>query len=149
MDENRLKMNNKTEFIMFGSRQHLQKCTTNVININGEEIPKIRLYKISRKLDGCTVVLQDSHHQEMSGSNGKCGQNMQHQEVSHGISYKDTLGRPSLITSGLCKCNPSRTSRVWHQQNAEDTKYCSQACNKSKKNIIVQQLHLKGFIGYQ
>ena len=41
MDKNRLKMNNnKTEFIMFGLRQHLQKCTTNVIDINGEEIPK-------------------------------------------------------------------------------------------------------------
>ena len=41
MDENRLKMNNsKTEFIMFGLQQHLQKCTTNIININREEIPK-------------------------------------------------------------------------------------------------------------
>ena len=40
MDENRLKMNNsKTEFRMFGSWQHLQKCTTNTININREEIP--------------------------------------------------------------------------------------------------------------
>ena len=41
MDENRLKMNNgQTKFIMFGSSQHLQKCTTNTININREEIPK-------------------------------------------------------------------------------------------------------------
>ena len=31
-------------------------------------------------------------------------------------SYKDILGRPSLITSGLCKCNPSRTSRVQHSK---------------------------------
>ena len=41
MDENRLKMNNSnTEFIMFGSRQHVQKCITNVIVITGEEILK-------------------------------------------------------------------------------------------------------------
>ena len=41
MVKNRLKVHNsKTEFIMIGLRQHLQKCTTNVININGEEIPK-------------------------------------------------------------------------------------------------------------
>ena len=32
--------NSKTEFIMFELRQHLKKCTTNVIHINGEEIPK-------------------------------------------------------------------------------------------------------------
>ena len=41
MDGKRLKMNNSnTEFIGFGLRQHLQKCTTNVIDTNGEEIPK-------------------------------------------------------------------------------------------------------------
>ena len=41
IDENRLKMNNsKTEIIMFGSRQHLWICTTNAIDINGEEILK-------------------------------------------------------------------------------------------------------------
>ena len=41
MDENRLKMkNSKTEFIMFGLRQHLWKCTTNAIDINREEILK-------------------------------------------------------------------------------------------------------------
>ena len=41
MDDKRLKMNNnKTEFIMFGLRQHLQKCTTNVKDISGEEIPE-------------------------------------------------------------------------------------------------------------
>ena len=46
MDENRLKMNNsKTEFIMFGSQQHLLKCTTNTININRKEIPKSNFIK--------------------------------------------------------------------------------------------------------
>ena len=41
MDENSLKMkNSKTEFIMFGFRQHLQKCTTDAISISGEKILK-------------------------------------------------------------------------------------------------------------
>ena len=39
MDENQLKMNSsKTEFILFGSRGQLQKCTTNSINVNGVEV---------------------------------------------------------------------------------------------------------------
>ena len=49
MDKNRLKMNNNnTEFIMFGSRQHIQKCTTNAIDINGQEIPKSDCIKYLR-----------------------------------------------------------------------------------------------------
>ena len=39
MDHNRLHMNYaKTEFILFGSRQQLQKCTTKSLSANGEEI---------------------------------------------------------------------------------------------------------------
>ena len=39
MDENRLKMNSsKTEFILFGSRGQLQKCTTDSINVNCVEV---------------------------------------------------------------------------------------------------------------
>ena len=39
MDHNRLKMNsNKTEFILIGSKQQLQKCYTSQININSENI---------------------------------------------------------------------------------------------------------------
>ena len=41
MDGNRLKMNDsKTEFIMFGSRKMLTKCTTTDININGTSVKK-------------------------------------------------------------------------------------------------------------
>ena len=41
MNENRLKMNNsKTEVIFFGSRQHLLKCNTTSINVNGEDISR-------------------------------------------------------------------------------------------------------------
>ena len=46
MDSNKFKMNcSKTEFIMFGSRQQLSKCSTKDININGdiiERVPVIR-----------------------------------------------------------------------------------------------------------
>ena len=39
MDYNRLKMNSdKTEFILIGSKQQLQKCNTKQININSENI---------------------------------------------------------------------------------------------------------------
>ena len=41
MDRNRLRMNpTKTEFIYFGSRQQLRKCTAKTININGEIITR-------------------------------------------------------------------------------------------------------------
>ena len=47
MNENRLKMNNnKTEFIVFGSKQMLCKCKTTNINVNGDitnKSPDIRL----------------------------------------------------------------------------------------------------------
>ena len=39
MNENKLKMNaSKTEFIMFGSRQQLDKCVTSSINIANDNI---------------------------------------------------------------------------------------------------------------
>ena len=39
MNANKLKMNTaKTEFIMFGSKKQLDKCTSKSININGDEI---------------------------------------------------------------------------------------------------------------
>ena len=39
MDVNQLKMNSsKPEFILFGSRGQLQKCTTNSINLNDVEV---------------------------------------------------------------------------------------------------------------
>ena len=39
MNNNKLKMNaSKTEFIIFGSRQMLAKCSTDVVNIAGDDI---------------------------------------------------------------------------------------------------------------
>ena len=39
MDENRLKMNNnKTKFILFGSKLQLDKCKTKTLNVNNTEI---------------------------------------------------------------------------------------------------------------
>ena len=41
MDTVRLKMNeSKTEFMLLGSRQHLKKCTTNSLEVLGENIKK-------------------------------------------------------------------------------------------------------------
>ena len=41
MNENKLKMNAlKTEYIMFGSRQQLNKCVTTSINIVNDNIEK-------------------------------------------------------------------------------------------------------------
>ena len=40
MDSNRLRMNiDKTELILFGSRSQLTKCTTEVVDVNGTEVP--------------------------------------------------------------------------------------------------------------
>ena len=40
MDINRLKMNaTKTEFIMFGSKKQLQKCTTETLKVNDDMVP--------------------------------------------------------------------------------------------------------------
>ena len=39
MNENRLKMNNnKTEFILFGSKPQLDTCKTKTLNVNNTEI---------------------------------------------------------------------------------------------------------------
>ena len=41
MDRNRLRLNNgKTEFILFGSRSQLTKCTTEVVDVSGIEVPR-------------------------------------------------------------------------------------------------------------
>ena len=44
MDENRLKMNHtKTEFILFGSRQQLVKCTVQSLTVNDCDIPRVNV----------------------------------------------------------------------------------------------------------
>ena len=49
MDGNRLKMNDsKTEFIMFGSRKMLTKCTTKDININGTRVKRENIIRYLR-----------------------------------------------------------------------------------------------------
>ena len=41
MDSNRLRINNgETEFILFGSRSQLTKYTTEVVDVNGTEVPR-------------------------------------------------------------------------------------------------------------
>ena len=41
MNETKLRMNpDKTEFIFFGSRQHLQKCSSDIIEVCGDKIKK-------------------------------------------------------------------------------------------------------------
>ena len=53
MDGNRLKMNDsKTEFIQFGSRQQLWKCTIEIISVNDCDIPKVNVIKIFGNLSG-------------------------------------------------------------------------------------------------
>ena len=48
MDSNRLRMNNgKTEFILFGSRSQLTKCTTEVVDVNGTEVPRSECIQLS------------------------------------------------------------------------------------------------------
>ena len=47
MDSNRLRINNgKKEFILFGSRSQLTKCTTEVVDVNGTEVPIVRVFAI-------------------------------------------------------------------------------------------------------
>ena len=46
MDENRLKMNDgKTEFIMFGAKKHLTKCTTTSIDVNNTKVSMSKVIK--------------------------------------------------------------------------------------------------------
>ena len=46
MDTKRLKMNaTKTEFILFGSHKQLQKCITNSLNVNGDNVERSYVIK--------------------------------------------------------------------------------------------------------
>ena len=48
MDENRLWMNDgKTEFIMFGAKKQLAKCTTTILDVNNTEVHKCRTSMIN------------------------------------------------------------------------------------------------------
>ena len=55
MDSNRLKMNNgKTEFILLESRSQLTKCNTEVVDVNGIEVPRSEsIYYFGVWLDQC------------------------------------------------------------------------------------------------
>ena len=47
VDSNRLRMNNaKTEFVLFGSRSQLVKCTTEVVDVNGQRYQEVRVFTI-------------------------------------------------------------------------------------------------------
>ena len=61
MDGNRLKMNDsKTEFIMFGSRMMLTRCTTTDMNINGTSVKGENIIRyLGAWLDS---VLSFKHH---------------------------------------------------------------------------------------
>ena len=60
MDAVRLKMNeSKTEFLLFGSRQHLKKCTTNSLKVLGENIEKSEVIRyLGRYLDSTLTFKQ-------------------------------------------------------------------------------------------
>ena len=46
MDSNRLKMNTaKTEFIMFGFKKQLEKCTTKALKVNDDMVPTSEIIK--------------------------------------------------------------------------------------------------------
>ena len=46
MGTNRLKMNaTKTEFIMFGSKKQLHKCTIEALNVNDDMVPTSEIIK--------------------------------------------------------------------------------------------------------
>ena len=55
MDENRLQMNDrKTEFIMFGAKKQLAKCTTTTIDVNNTEVSMSKVVK-------CLTMWMDSN----------------------------------------------------------------------------------------
>ena len=61
MDYNRLRMNGeKTEFLIFGSRQQLKKCVTNNINVTGEVVDKTDCIKYLGVWLDATLLLK--HH---------------------------------------------------------------------------------------
>ena len=117
---------------MFGLRQHLQKCITNAIVINGEEIPKSDCIKY---LGGWVNTLLSFKTHIIK----KCQAAMGNLVKIHNIRkylMEEATKTPWVVLalSHLdSECSPSRTSRLQHQQNAKDRKHGSQACNKSQK----------------
>ena len=66
MDHNRLKMNSdKTEFILIGSKQQLQKCYTKQININSENISQVKNNQILRGMDRQQLIIQEAHNRKV------------------------------------------------------------------------------------
>ena len=60
MDENRLKINNgKTEFIMFGAKKQLAKCTTTSIDVNNTEVSTSKVVKYLGMWMDCNLTFKD------------------------------------------------------------------------------------------
>ena len=123
MDENRLKMNNdKTEFILFGSKLQLDKCKTKTLNVNNTEI------KLSDKIKYVGVLLDQKLNlkQHITSKcqtvmlNIQCIKNLRHvltQEAMEILILGTVMSHLDYCNSILVGLPDVNISKIQHIQN--------------------------------
>ena len=121
MDANRLKMNStKTEFIMFGSKTHLQKCVTKHLDVAGDKVKRTNTIKylgvwldenlslkthIYKKCRAAMANIQRIKLIRDCLTTDACKTVIQGTVISH-------LDYSNFILSGLPKCDIQKLQRV-------------------------------------
>ena len=77
MNENKLKMNtSKTEFIMFGSKAQLNKCSTNEIDIAGDKVQSVSVIRyLGAYLDETLKLIKRACKKQMQDCDAELFQN--------------------------------------------------------------------------
>ena len=137
MDHSGLRMNNaKTEFILFGSRQQLRKCTTKSLSANGKEISCSDFIKYL----GTWMDQELSFRQHIMNKCRVAMLNIQQIKLIWNILNEDTIHTLvlSLVMSHLDYCNaifyslPERDlKRLQRVQNVAAELVLNKSCRDS------------------
>ena len=142
-------MSPKSELMLLGSRQNLKKCTTNSLEVLGENIEKS---EVIRYLSGYLhSTLTFKQHIKT-----KCKSTMLN--LLKIISIRKCMDKENCDTTYsinmpmshliLCRWSPNWTARLQYKAYAENSKTWQQMWNSILRNTTVTQMPLKHCIGY-
>ena len=114
MDSNRLKMNvTKTEFIMYGSKKQLQKCTTKTLKVNDDMVPASETIKyfgawLDQHLSFKIHIMKKCQRAMMNLQRIKTIHHMLSLEACHQLMLGCVMSHLDYVNAILIKATPER-----------------------------------------
>ena len=146
MDINRLKMNaTKTEFIMFGSKKQLQKCTTESLKVNNDIVPTSETIKylgtwLDQHLSFKTHIKKKCQTAMMNLQRIKAIHHMLSQEACHQLMLGLVMSHLDYINAILINLPQREIQKLQRIQNmAAKIVLCKSKYERSHESL--QELH--------